>query len=92
MNENVSLMSSCEAYFRIFIAPFLSNRSSKSRIDIQAITKERKKGKMEDLTVRLFILPLFCSLVIAYMSICNFDDRLLKNGAVKNSEISLMAR
>ena len=75
-----------------FTVLFLRNRSSKLRIDIEAIIKERKKGKMEDLTVKPFILPLICSLVIAYMSICNFDDRLLKNGAVKESEISLMAR
>ena len=70
-----------------FTAPFLSNRSPKLRIETEAITKVKKRGKMKNLTVRPFILPLFCSLVIAYISIRNFDDRLLKNGAVKNSEI-----
>ena len=51
----------------IFTVSFLSNRSSKLRIYIEAIIKERKKGKMNYLTVKPFILPLFRSLVIAYM-------------------------
>ena len=42
---------------------------------------------MKGLTVKYFILPFFLSLVIAFMSIRNFDDRLLKNGTVKNYEL-----
>ena len=43
---------------------------------------------MKGLTVKYFILPFFLSMsIFSSMSIRNFDDRLLKNGMVKNFEI-----